>query len=96
MHKCLTCNKLKETPDIECDTPTKCKVLECATTCYASPEGRGLLVGTSQTEVLNQKGEKEIKSEQVFLHCMCLSRPEFTTVQCAVTCLSCLKTLEKE
>jgi len=45
---------------------------------------------------MNDKGAKEIKTVPVFLHCMCLSRPEFTTVQYAATCLSCLKTLEKE
>lgn len=96
MYKCITCNKLNITPEITCDSPTKCNVMECATTCYASPEGKGIRVGTSQVEVMNAQGEKEIKTEPVFLHCMCLSRPEFTTVQFAVTCLSCLKTLEKE
>jgi hypothetical protein len=96
MYKCLTCDKKSLTPEIACDTPTNCRVMECSTICFASPQGKGLLVGTAQTEVINEKGEKEIKEQNAYLHCMCIDRPEFTTVEFAATCLSCLKTLEKE
>lgn len=79
-----------------CDTPTKCNILECATICYASPKGNGICVGAAQTEVINEDKKKEIKTQAVNLHCICTENPTFTTVLCAVTCLSCLKTLEKE
>lgn len=97
MYKCLKCNKLSRDPDIDCETPTDCNVLECVAICYASISGIGMAVGASQIKVTNEDKTTKVVTESIRLHCMCtIPNTPHTTALHAVTCLNCLASLKKD
>ena len=73
MYKCQTCNKLDYTAEIDCETPTKCNIMECVSICYASSSGIGILVGKAQTTITNQDNTKTVVTEDVKLRSITLS-----------------------